>query len=107
MTFVIDIDNHLIKYSEEIQNQYFPNFVKKYEEGKPNQEEIDRVNWLYDRGHIIIIHTGRNWDKYIFTKNQLKEFGIKHYELVMGKPQGVYIDIDSEKSLDKFVKDKK
>lgn len=66
----------------------------------PVQSEIDILNDLYSKGHIIILFTGRNWDQYEITKQQLKDFGINHHELVMGKPQGIYIDrTESESSV--------
>ena len=89
MVFVIDLDDTLLLYEID----------RVYSDAKPNIKEIEISNKLYDEGNIIIIHTGRNWDKYVMTKNQLKKFGINHHELVMGKPQGVYIDVDSKKTL--------
>lgn len=93
MNFVVDIDNTLLLYPD----------GDNYNDAVPNIDEIKILNSLYVKGHIIIIHTGRNWDKYEFTKKQLKDFGIKYHELVMGKPQGIYIDTDSYQSLREYL----
>ena len=76
--------------------------MEKYLDGKPNIDEIKLVNKYYNIGHRIILWTGRNWDKYEITKAQLEACKIKHHELIMGKPQGVYVDVDSLKSLKEF-----
>jgi hypothetical protein len=101
MTFVIDLDDCLLKY-DDIE---YKNIMSKYSHAKPDQKEIDKVNNYYNNGHTIIIHTGRNWDKYGLTKKQLLEFNISHDTLVMGKPQGFYIDPDSYKSMEEFDND--
>ena len=91
---IIDLDDHLLLYENS-------SLVgrEKYALAIPNHEEINITNKFYDDGHIIIIHNGRNWDKYIFTKTQLDTFDIRYHELVMGKPQGIYVDKNSIKSL--------
>jgi hypothetical protein len=93
MTYVIDIDDTLLIYPK---HAVFAD--NKYNCALPNKDEIKRCNELFD-SNTIILHTGRNWDKYEFTKKQMERFGIKYHELVMGKPQGIYIDKDSYKSL--------
>ncbi len=92
MTFVIDIDDTLIKSEK-------PGYLRPEE----IKSETELVRMLYKSGYIIILHTGRNWDKYKLTINQLKKFGIPFHELVMGKPQGVYIDKDSYKSINDYL----
>ena len=60
---------------------------------KPFEEEISIVNKLYDKGHTIILFTGRGWQEYKQTKNWLKENKVKHHELIMGKPfYDIFID---------------
>jgi hypothetical protein len=90
MTFVVDIDQTIFLY---------PNNEIEYEYAVPNVSEIDIINKLYDCGHVIIMHTGRNWDKYEYTVKQLEDFDVNYDQLVMGKPQGIYIDRDSYKSI--------
>lgn len=95
MTFVIDIDDTLLKTSGP------PN----YKNLKP-LKEIRFVNKMFLEGHTIILHTGRNWDKYDLTINQLEKLCVDYDELVMGKPQGIYIDKDSYKSINDYIKEK-
>jgi hypothetical protein len=98
---MVDIDDTLL-IAEKDRCQACGSVV--YKNVKPIQNEIDLLNQLYDAGNIIILFTGRNWNKYEITKKQLQEFGIKHHELVMGKPQGIYIDrTDCESSVIKAI----
>lgn len=94
MTLIVDIDDTLLLYDD-----HGIGSIEKYKTGKPNYEEIKRLNDHFYAGNTIILHTGRGWDKYDFTKEQLSKFGIKYHELVMGKPQGIYVDKDAIKSL--------
>ena len=71
---------------------------KKYSEAIPIKKRIDKVNELYDLGNYIKIYTSRGMtefsgcmpkliDKYWpITKNQLVSWGLKHHELILGKP---------------------
>jgi len=89
MRLYIDIDDTLIK------SQYRECGVcgrRSYLEATPIQEEIDLVNKAYAKGFTIILFTGRGWDCFEITKKQVNDFGIKHHSLVMGKPDGIYID---------------
>ena len=68
-----------------------------YEQAIPFREVIEKVNYLYDKGHKVVFYTGRGSttgiDWYDFTKKQLKEWKVKYHELVMGKPYAnFYID---------------
>jgi len=61
------------------------------------REAISKVNKLFDEGHTIKLFTGRgSWDNYDwreFTEKQLKSWGVKYHELIMGKPHAdVFID---------------
>lgn len=100
--FTVDIDDTLIK-SEKIECSCGH---VTYINPQPIQKEINIVNMLYREGAIIILHTGRNWDKYVSTKNMVERFGIKHHELVMGKPQGLPVDHDAITSLSNKYKNK-
>lgn len=90
-TYIIDIDDTLI-FSDKIDCRYCKRVT--YEMKDKATDEIFYVNALYDNGHTIILHTGRNWDCYDLTKKQLAKAGVKYHELVMGKPQGIYVDKD-------------
>ncbi len=68
-----------------------------YQNSTPYWDVINKVNQLYDEGHIIKIFTGRgsktgiDWKE--FTINQLKSWGVKYHELVFGKPEAdVFVD---------------
>lgn len=94
--FAIDIDDNIL-FNDKI---YCPECGRvKYKLKKVDKEEIKLINKLYKKGHIIILYTGRNWDCYKLTKQQLKEAKVKYHELVMGKPQGIYVDKEAVKSV--------
>ena len=86
MRYAFDIDNTLVKTNG-----------SDYENSVPIQHRIDRVNYLFDEGHSIYLFTARGMasgrDLYEFTANQVREFGIKHHQLIMGKPDvDVFVD---------------
>ena len=77
----------------------------KYEFAIPKMERIHRINMLYDEGHYIKYFTARGMGRhkdnankaynefYSFTEKQLRDWGCKYHELIMGKPSGdFYID---------------
>lgn len=100
-TYVVDIDDTLLK-SEKKVCKHCNSVI--YFNHKPITEEIKFLNRLRRKGNIIILHTGRNWNQYQLTVRQLKECGILYHELVMGKPQGIYVDADAIKSLKEIEK---
>lgn len=66
-----------------------------YHLAKPKYEMIKIVNELTEKGHKIIIYTGRGMSKgfqqavmlyWDLTVEQLRRWGIRYFELVMGKP---------------------
>lgn len=61
---------------------------------KPIKKNIEKINRLFEKGHIIIIYTSRN-DKYLrpVTEAWLRMHGVKFHALVMSKFWfDVYID---------------
>jgi hypothetical protein len=80
MLIYVDIDE-TICYSPKSRN---------YANAQPDKKRIQKINKLYDEGHIIVYWTARgtmtgtNW--YEITRDQLEEWGAKHHELRMGKP---------------------
>ena len=93
---VVDIDETLLKCSY----KYCDHCGRwQYDDAVPIQEEIDRVNDLFLRGFEIILFTGRGWDLWTKTREQLKDLGINYTSLVMGKVQGPYFDRDAKRSL--------
>lgn len=101
MTFIIDLDDTLIKTKDALCQ--ICNNPKKILEAIPIQMEINLVNEAYNRGHIIIIHTARGWSQYDITIQQLKNYKIKYHHIVMGKPAGIYIDADCHKSIKEVI----
>ena len=71
--------------------------IAKYKTCKPLLEMIKITNQCYDNGYKIIIYTARGMNSYKgnvalvysnlyeLTKKQLKDWGIKYHQLVMGK----------------------
>tara|TARA_Y100001970_G_C14256359_1_gene875753 strand:+ start:13 stop:366 length:354 start_codon:yes stop_codon:yes gene_type:complete len=92
--FCFDIDNTICKTKG-----------KNYSNSKPNKNAINLINKLYDRGHIIKIHTARymgrskdninkaNKKGFKFTYNQLKKWNLKFNKLIITKPSAdIFID---------------
>ncbi len=68
-----------------------------YENAIPKQENINHINALYDKGHCVVVFTGRgsvsDIDWRDLTERQLKAWGVKYHELIFGKPNyDVFID---------------
>jgi len=83
--YYVDIDGILC------QNTY--GNYEKAQVTRENQEWIDKINELYDKGNIIIIWTARgtifkknkeNIKK--LTKKQLKDWKVSYHKLKFGKP---------------------
>ena len=79
-----------MKYAFDIDNTLVHTLDSDYENSKPIQHRIDRVNRLYDEGHTIMLFTARGMasgrDLYEFTAKQMHDFGVKHHRIIMGKP---------------------
>ena len=60
------------------------------DKAQPIQENIDKINKLYDEGNTIVYWTARgsrkqiNWEE--LTKQQLDSWGAKYHELKVDKP---------------------
>lgn len=76
-----------------------------YDTSIPKMDRIAHINGLYDEGHYIKYFTARGMGRhtgnphkaytefYSLTEKQLKSWGCKYHELIMGKPSGdIYID---------------
>ena len=68
-----------------------------YMDSRPIKSRIQKVNQLFNEGHVIKIHTARgsqtgiDWTE--VTRKQLEEWGLKFHELYFGKPfADFYID---------------
>ncbi len=94
MTYVFDIDGTICT-----------NASPYYERAMPLADRIKKINTLHDNGHRIICFTARGMgrhdnnasmaiqDFYELTANQLKLWGVKYHQLILGKPSGdIYVD---------------
>ncbi len=91
MTYVFDIDGTICSKTD-----------GDYTLAQPIPDRIQKVNSLYDDGHTIILLTARGMgrhrnnfinaqrDFYELTSVQLKQWGVKHHQLFLGKPSGDY-----------------
>lgn len=90
MIIYVDIDDTIC---------YYPNNLDKtnYNNAVPLEKRINKINQLYDQGHVIIYWTARgtmtgiNW--FNITLEQLNNWGCKFNELRMNKPNyDLFID---------------
>ena len=106
-TFVIDIDD-TICFTEN----------RDFENSKPYQEVIDRINQLHDEGWCIILATARGqkscktitemYEKYYdVTKRWMDKHGVKYDAIIFGKPNADYYVDDKNMSIDEFIKRRK
>lgn len=86
MIYCFDIDGTLCSKDNE-----------DYNYALPYKNRIEEVNKLYEKGEKIILFTARgaatgiDWKE--LTKKQLKDWNVKHHELIFGKPHAdVFID---------------
>jgi len=91
---LVDIDDTIFLYDHlDPTISYKDRILEKYKQAKPDVKEIKELNRLKkEENYKILIFTGRNWDKYDFTKKQLDVFGVNYDAIIMGKPQGMYLD---------------
>jgi len=97
MNIFIDLDNTLCL----TQNS-------DYENSKPIIDRINKVNGLKDEGNYITIWTARGNESKInhreLTEKQLKVWGVKYDNLIIGKPSyDLYID-DKSVNVDEYWK---
>lgn len=96
--YVIDIDGTIC-------DKDFCREDGDYETSIPKLDRIKKINSLYDEGHTIKYFTARGMGRYNdsrvlaekhfydLTYAQLKSWGCKFHELILGKPSGdIYID---------------
>ena len=87
-----------------------PTKGRDYESAKPFENRIKTINKLYDEGNYIIFLTARAMGRFSderhkiaqvtaeevlfdLTQQQLKEWGVRYHELIMGKPHAdMFID---------------
>lgn len=78
--YIVDIDGTLCTIADD------------YANAVPFADRIKKINELYDADNIIIIFTGRHWNRLSLTIEQLIEWGVKYHSLSMSKPVGMIID---------------
>jgi capsule biosynthesis phosphatase len=94
MTYVFDIDNTICKTEG-----------SDYDNSDPIQTRIEKINNLYEEGHVVIMMTARGMGRsnqneiesyrllYDYTYSQLVGWGLKFHKLLMGKPTAdFYVD---------------
>ena len=103
MTYCFDLDNTLCT-----------TLGNDYNSCVPIQSHIDKVNYLYESGHKIIIFTARGMSKYSGnlekiksnlyekTKSQIEFWGIKYHEFLMGKPSYDFVIDDKNILIEDF-----
>lgn len=102
MKYIIDIDGTICETPIAL------NGSSDYENAKPNQDRISKINSLYDQGHTIHYWTARGSatgvDRYELTALQLKNWGAKYHKFSVGKPSyDVWVD-DKAVSAEDFFK---
>lgn len=90
MKFCVDIDNTLLYTDEE------------YNIKAVNKNLIKVLNSLFLKGNIVILYTGRHWDKFLMTKDQVDNAGIFYHSLICGKPTADYYIDDKSIHPDMF-----
>jgi glycerol-3-phosphate cytidylyltransferase len=69
-----------------------------YDLAEPRTNVIQAINRLYDEGHVIKMMTargsvsGKDWTD--LTRRQLREWGVKHHELIMNKKPHAHLFVD-------------
>ena len=76
-----------------------------YENAIPNQQNISKINELYEENNIIIYYTARGTvskiDYYDLTKRQLDSWGCKYHDLSVGeKPDYDLLICDKTKRIE-------
>ena len=94
MRYVVDIDGTICTPGTTEET--------RYTEALPIQSRIDKINKLYDEGHIIVYLTARGMGRhnndrqkaydefYDFTLKQLCNWGCMFNDLFLGKPAADY-----------------
>jgi hypothetical protein len=86
MRYAIDIDNTLVITDG-----------SDYENSKPIQHRIDKVNKLFESGNTIFLFTARGSasgkDYSTITHEQMNKFKVKYHKIIFGKPDvDIFID---------------
>ena len=96
MIIFVDIDETICTNSKD----------RDYSKAKPIDDNINKINNLYDEGNTIIYWTARgtvtgiDWSE--ITKKQLKRWGAKHHDCRLGKPHYDLIICDKSKRIEEI-----
>lgn len=97
MKVFVDIDETICRYVDE---RYYPHAI-------PIQENINKINKLYDEGHEITYWTARgsvtgiDWG--LETEIQLEDWGCKYHKLSVGqKPDYDLLICDKTKRIEEI-----
>ena len=87
MIYYVDIDETICRYEGD----------RNYPDALPIEENIEKINDLYDSGNTIVYWTARgtatglDWRE--VTEKQFSKWGVKYHELKFGKPNyDLFID---------------
>ena len=100
MIYYVDIDETICYYEGE----------RSYPDAMPIEENIKKINDLYDNGHTVIywtargIVTGIDWTE--LTKSQIQEWGAKCHEVRLGKPNYDVFICDKAINTERFFSEK-
>ena len=81
----------MITWAVDIDGTICPETKGDYKKARPYLDVVNAINHRFDKGDKIIIFTARgtatgtDWRE--FTEKQLKSWGVKFHELIMGKPE--------------------
>lgn len=98
--YIVDIDGVVC---EDIPNERWAWMAQ----AKEIEETKDRLNKLYDEGHIITFFTARPMSLGDITEEWLDKHGFKYHKIIYNKPRGGnyhYID-DKEVEATRFIGD--
>ena len=108
MIIAFDLDEVICRRPKEFEHLG----VRKYEHCEPIIDMVNIVNECYDKGYYVKIYTARGMSIFsgdvskvynnLFdtTSKQLKEWGVKYHELIMGK---IHYDLlIDDKSINSF-----
>jgi hypothetical protein len=108
--YAFDLDDTLCTRSAELEHLG----PDKYKHCIPINDMIEKVNILYNEGNTIYIYTARGMGQfkgdlvkvynelYVLTLESLKEWGVMHHGLIMGKLHYDYLIDDKAISINEF-----
>ena len=96
MIIYVDIDETICFYDGD----------RHYPEAIPIQDNIDKINRLYEENHTIIYWTARGSESGIdwrqTTEKQFKRWGVKYHKLTFGKPAYDILICDKSKRIEEI-----